>query len=284
MLSCNRNAAPDLLLNRASPLQMMSPLLAFLRRLPPVRALRRRRFERVFRTATNTHLFDGEYPSFAAAAAAAPSTRPSGYNNSAGAAMYRDRLDREFPEDRPLAEALVALQPQSVLDFGGHIGVTWYAMQRPLGGRLATVPWTVVDLPAIVAQGKALAVARRAPVQFHDSLDGAEADVFLASGVLQYVEDELPTLLRRLRRLPRAVVLHKTPLTDGTPFITLNAIGTAFCPYVVRGRDAVIRDMAQLGYALDRTWTADQFTCVPWDRLDLAVRGYTGAVFLRQVA
>jgi putative methyltransferase (TIGR04325 family) len=260
---------------------MTTPLLAFLRRLPPVRAVRRHRFERVFKFSKNTHLFDGEYASFADAAAAAPATKPAGYNSQSGAAMYRDRLDRDFPEDRPLAAALDALQPQSVLDFGGHVGITWYAMQRVLGDRMASVTWTVVELPVIVAEGRALAKARGAPVLFNDSLDEQEADVFLASGVLQYVEDDLPTLLQRLRRLPRAVVLHKTPLTDGKPFITLNAIGTAFCPYGVRGRAHTIEEMARLGYRLDQSWRAEQFACVPWDRLDLAVYGYTGAVFLR---
>jgi putative methyltransferase (TIGR04325 family) len=257
-------------------------ILDAIRQLPVVRAYRRRRFSRVFATETNTHLFDGDFRDFAAAIASAPTTRPAGYDHPAAAEMYRNRLDRLFPEDLPLVEVLRSLAPLGpIVDFGGHIGLSYYALREPLQPLLDTIDWTVVDVAAVASEGERLAAERGRPLRFRTSLDGLDADIVLASGVLQYVEEPLDQLLRRMRRLPRAVVLHKTPLTDRRPYVTLNAIGTAYCPYAVRGRHELFAAVQALGYRVVQEWRSPELSCIPFDRPDLAVRGYTGALFVR---
>lgn len=126
-------------------------------RLPPVEAVLRRRFDRRFENNTGSNLFRGVFDTFEAAERAAPANRPRGYDNDASAALYAERTRRLYATDYPVLfwlQQLVGEGRRHVFDLGGHVGVSYYAYRRVL----AFPPgfsWTVHDVPAVMARGRA---------------------------------------------------------------------------------------------------------------------------------
>lgn len=250
----------------------------------PARTLFAARYERRFAHAIHENLFRGVYDSFDEAVRSAPSTKPIGYDQPGPAAMYEERLERVFPADYPVLFWLSRILPncRKVFDFGGHVGVAYYAYQRYL-----TFPeglqWTVCDVPAVVAAGQALSRERGASgVHFTSRFEAAEgADLFFASGSLQYIEEPLAAQLSRLANPPRELVVNLLPLTDGPRFATLQNIGPAFCPYAVFNRQKWIEDLQALGYRVVDRWDNAEKSCwIPAHR-ERSLSSYAG-LYLRR--
>src|SRR5690606_15433685 len=181
----------------------MSNRIEKLRQLPVVKNLLEERYRRYFQAATECHLFRGVYASFADAAASIPVHRRSGYDQPEPASMYQDELGELRPTDYPVLFWLDRLLPAttSLVDFGGHVGVKYYAFSKYL-----SIPesysWTVCDVPAVAAAGAELATREGAPIKFVSSLRDAGAhDILFCSGSLQYLGSSLAgtTAARRAR-------------------------------------------------------------------------------------
>lgn len=253
----------------------------------PALAWRRRRYDRLFESATDMALWRGAYASFAEAAAAAPRTRPLGYDNPAPAQMYRGAyLERVFPRDYPVLfwlRRLMAAGASDVFDFGGHVGTKFYAYRRylehPLGLR-----WTVYDVPAVRQAGAALAAQRgdAQALRFADSPAAASGcDVLLAIGSLQYVETTLGSLLRDLPQRPAHVLVNEFTAYPGRSVVTLQSVGTAFCPYKFVNRDEFVQDVLAAGYALVDSWSNPEKSCrVPFEP-GLVIEAQQGFYFRR---
>ena len=224
----------------------------------------------------------GVFSSFAEAEQSAPRTKPLGYEDAASADWYLQKLTGVQLEDYPavywLREAFV--DGRSLLEIGGHIGVAYYGFSRilryPPGLR-----WTIFDVPSIVAAGRALADERqRVDVHFIADLGEAPpADILLAAGALQYLEHTtLVPVLKRLPRLPRHVIVNVTPVYDGPSFVTLQNIGSAYCPYRVFNRAEFIGALENLGYQLVDSWAKPRSFRVR-GRPERAFEGYSGFYF-----
>lgn len=227
--------------------------------LPPLIWIRQNSYERQFRANRDSNLFRGIYSTFEAAAAAAPSTKPLGYDNAASAALYSSRfalLAHDYPALYWVASALT--RNRNVLDLGGHIGIKYYAFSgvHPMP---ADLRWTVYDVPAVAAQGTEIAAARGAATQLRFTTSFPEAasmaDILLASGSLQYLPQTLWEMLAPLERRPQRLVINTTPVHPLVSFFTLNSIGTAFCPYRVMKESELIDGLAAIGYRLRDRWT-----------------------------
>jgi putative methyltransferase (TIGR04325 family) len=268
-------------------------LVPAVRQLAPVHALLQRRYERRFQTAQGAGCLSGVYGSFAEAAAHAPPGTPVGYQNAdpdAAAALYQERLDRLKPIDYPalfwVREALRTSPPaRRLFDLGGHVGMLYYASQKYLTGDgagaadAAPLRWTVCDVPAVVREGEAIARARgAASLDFttdRRDLDGA--DVLLASGSLQYIEEPLPDLLASLARPPRHLVINQTPTHAEREFYTLQNIGVAICAYRIAARGGLSAALARLGYETVDYWEdPTRHTPVPYhpEASPVAYSGY----------
>ncbi len=232
-------------------------LRAAAERLGPARALLRGRYERRFRTARGAGALCGAYASFAEAARAAPAGAALGYDRVEAGGLYRDLLDDVAPKDYPalfwLRDALGGAR--TVFDLGGHVGVSYYAFRRYLPYP-AGLRWVVCDVPAVVAEGVAMAAARGAPgLAFTtDPAEASGADVLFAAGSLQYMERPLEALVAGLARRPRHVLINQTPTHAGGGFVTLQNIGVAFCAYRVAAAGALPDALGRLGYALVDQW------------------------------
>jgi putative methyltransferase (TIGR04325 family) len=229
----------------------------------------------------------GVYKSFAEARAAI-GAHTIGYDSTAGAALYRERLDVVQPEDYPLLfwMSKFALGLDRVFDFGGHIGLHYYAMapKLDLPGR---VIWLVSDVPAVIAEGRALARARSCDaLRFETGMSGADgADLLLSSGALQYLEGlTLVRALRGFRKRPRYVLLNKLPVREAEGFVTVQDTWAMKNPYTIFSRAELTGGLEALGYRLRDEWTNPGVTCLIWRRPDLSVRSYSGFCFERESA
>jgi putative methyltransferase (TIGR04325 family) len=239
-------------------------LLQSFKEVPGVVALRRRRYERFFATATDANLFRGVYRDFAEAEATAPHTKDLGYDHPEPAAMYRERAEHLHPSDYPVLFWLLkhGQQVKRVFDFGGHVGVSFYAYQHYLSFP-SELKWTVCDVPAVVEAGAVFAHERGAKqLQFTTNRnDGSGADLWLANGSLQYLEEPLHRLLSALQERPKRVIANMLPVAEGESFVTLQNIGTAFCPYRIHHRASVIEGVCALGYRLVDSWVNPEKSC-----------------------
>ncbi|MCO5090976.1 methyltransferase, TIGR04325 family [Bosea sp. (in: a-proteobacteria)] len=143
---------------------------------------------------------------------------------------------------------------RTVTDFGGHVGVKYYAY----GAYLAypeDLIWQVVDVPAVCRQGVGQRPAWASALSFHRTLgETVPCDLLLCSGSLQYADLSLPQVVAELAGFPRSVIVNKVALARSGGFFTLESFGRGRMPYRVLGENELddIRD--SLGYALQARW------------------------------
>lgn len=116
----------------------------------------------------------------------------------------------------------------SLVDIGGSLGVTYFQTRRFLAP-FATRRWAIVDLPEVVACGRASFASDE--LSFHDSIAEARAAsgarVALLSGVLQYVPEVDALLAEVARQKFDWILVDRTPLLDAPRSrITLQAVAS----------------------------------------------------------
>lgn len=234
----------------------LSRLGAKLDGLWPMPALARRFYAREFAGNADRNLFRGRYGSFAEAQADAPESRPLGYDNEASTNLYSERIrPHDYPALYWIRQAIDA-GAREVFDLGGHTGVKFFAYRR-LGALPATLRWMVCEVPAVAEAGRRRAAEEGVAEQLRFTTDRsalASADVFYASGAVQYIEESPGALLQRTGLRPRWIVLNTAAIHPTTSFITLNSIGTAFCPYRVQSRHELVAELEALGYRRRDEW------------------------------
>jgi putative methyltransferase (TIGR04325 family) len=229
---------------------------AALRELPVLKPLFRWRYRQAFRSQRGTDAWLGDFPSFSAAADAAPTTSPTGYATVDSAAMYDYMMARPSMRDYSVLFWLerVLSSVASVFDVGGHVGIKYYAFRDFLETG-ATLQWTVCDVPPVVAAGKArareLGATRLAFTTDFD--DAAGSDVLLALGSLQYIEEPLAARLSRLPKRPPHIIVNQLPTAD-REVLTLQNIGIAYCPYRIERRGDLPSSLTPLGYEVVDSW------------------------------
>ncbi|HWA70720.1 MAG TPA: TIGR04325 family methyltransferase [Polyangiaceae bacterium] len=254
--------------------------------LPLVKNLYAARFERAF--ARNwVGAFRGIYRDFAEARASAPDTKPLGYDHDGPAAMYTERFDRIVPADYPVVFWLdYALRngAREVFDLGGHVGLLFYGFRKYLSYP-ASFRWNVLDVATVVRAGTELAQLKGVAetLTFTEQFqDAANADLLLASGSLQYIESpSFAESVGSLAKKPQYILINKTPLTEKEPFVTLQNIGTAFCPYLIFNARSFIESIEALGYRLRDRWENADVSCRLPLNPERNIDRYTGLFFER---
>jgi putative methyltransferase (TIGR04325 family) len=202
--------------------------------------------------------FSGAYASHAQALSAPATGRVAGYNHDQVAEVSFEKMCQVMVWDYPVLFWLERLLPEvdRLVDAGGHMGTKFRAF-RPLLPIDGKVDWVVYDLPAIVRAGRARAMQEGLDgLAFTDDLATvASADLFLASGLLQYLDVSLSELLGRLPSLPRHLIINKLAVREGEMVVTLERIGTAMVPYQIRNRQGFMAELDGLGYRVVDSWT-----------------------------
>ena len=259
-------------------------LIRSARKFPAFESFLRARYEHEFATTRNANLFRGIFATAAEAAASAPSGLALGYDHPDPAALYRERLVQVYPTDYPVLFWLKSIlgEVRTVFDLGGHVGVARYSYERYLDFPDG-LQWQVCDVPAVVEAGAKLALERGVSgLTFTtDRGNASAADLYHAAGVLQYLEEPLADMLAGLAHKPHHVLINLCAFTDQEPFVTLQNIGTAFCPYVVHRKADVFAGLDRLGYRLVDEWTNPGKSCSLPLEAGRSVPHYVGAYFLR---
>jgi putative methyltransferase (TIGR04325 family) len=174
---------------------------------------------------------------------------------------------------------------RTLLDVGGYVGHIF----RQYDGYLAfprDFRWTIFDVPQITAAGRKLAAREGLTgLDFTDAIDArADLDILFAAGSLQYMrENYLRDVLAVRPRLPRHVIVQRTPLHAQKSFATIQSIvararGVSFCPYMVSHRGRFIEGLAGLGYRLVDSWEKERSLDVPFHP-ECHVGSYSGLYF-----
>tara|TARA_Y100000780_G_scaffold232581_1_gene267384 strand:- start:78875 stop:79660 length:786 start_codon:yes stop_codon:yes gene_type:complete len=257
-------------------------VVANVKNFPILLQLRRTRFEYHFRNDCNVNYFRGVYPSFKHALQDAPNTKRHGYDNAPAARMYKERTERVYSTDYPVLYWLTKFQSriQTVFDFGGHIGVHFYSYQKYFSFSNLT-SWTVCEVPAVIDEARKFPLYEKGTIlNFVTDVSNSDGyDLFLANGSLQYLEWELHEKLRRLNRLPKFLIVNMLPLHKNTRTITLQSIGTSFCPYLLRKRSEFISGLEGLGYELLDEWNNEEKSCAIAFETERSLDHYKGMTF-----
>ena len=257
-------------------------LCKFLKNLPGIIQLRRYRYLREFRHARWANLFDGIYPDFATALKHIPQTKKLGYDHAEPAKMYSERTSRIYPTDYPVLYWLSQIMKPNmkVFDLGGHVGVSYYAYKKYLE-TLDNAIWQVCDVPAVVEAGKQLASQKKASsLSFTTDTNEADgSDILLASGSLQYLDYNISDLLAGLEHKPSYLIINLLPLHPEKEFVTIQNIGTAFCPYRVFQQKEFIRSLTDTDYDLIDKWENAEKKCELPFHSSFSVKPYQGFYF-----
>jgi putative methyltransferase (TIGR04325 family) len=228
--------------------------------------------------------YRGVYLSFEEARAAMPRNMRLGYDHEEIAGIYESYANVVLASDYPAILCLQeALQRGSrVFDFGGNVGISFYAWQKYLNYP-RDIQWVVCDLLSVIQRGERLAFQRQEKrVSFTTQFEDADGfDFLLMSGCLQYVEPRAHELLGRLKDLPQHIVVNRIPLHDSRECVTLQNIQWMASPYHVFHRERFISEMQNLGYSLVDAWVDAQLDCwIPFYP-EYSVSGYSGLYFRR---
>ncbi|MGO4390233.1 methyltransferase, TIGR04325 family [Variovorax sp. M-6] len=233
---------------------------------PLVRPVRVRWQRELFLSSEGAGAYYGVFGSFADARAWLP--RSKEFDHAPLAAHYIEvRCRMVFPYDYPVMlwlERAFQGGAARVLDFGGSVGVHYYAYRRYIA-MPATLAWRVVELPTMVSIGRSLAAANAATaLSFTEDLPqavvAADSDIWLSAGAIHYMEDARPALLlERCAVRPKHILLNKLPLYGGEDFVTSQNIGDgSFAPLHVFNRRRFIRDIEEVGYTLWDSWAVPE--------------------------
>jgi putative methyltransferase (TIGR04325 family) len=210
--------------------------------------------------------FRGAYATREQAIASVRPGKLVGYDNDAVVNISLDEMSKIALLDYPVLYWLKCINPTCILDAGGHVGTKFRAFRTHLDLD-NNIIWVVYDVPAVVRAGQAFAERDHLQrLSFIDDLSKApNADVLLASGLLQYLDIPFSDLLKQLPTLPRHLVLNKVATRDGPTVVTLENFGCAEVPYQIRNREEFETSLLSLGYEIVDQWSIPNFShTIPW--------------------
>jgi putative methyltransferase (TIGR04325 family) len=255
--------------------------------LPGLRHGRQFFYDRAFlRASAEDRMFRGVFQTSEEAQASAPAGRRGGYDHPESADFGRKWEQRLYPTDYPLMfwlQSALHDGARSIVDFGGNIGVKFYAYRRYIEFP-ADLRWQVIELPAIAEAGRQRAAEQGIEdmLSFLTELRQVQgADLLFASGSLQYLSVGVADLLRTMPELPQRVVVNATPVHPNKTYYTLNSIGHAYCAYRITGEPEILDGMQALGYTLRDRWKHPDKDCrIAFDR-EHSLHHYCGFAFMR---
>ncbi len=231
----------------------------FLANFPMVRSIRSRVYRERFFRADGGGMFCGRFESVEEARSPLASGLASTYANPSlihlNEELFREVHSFDWPVLFHLQKFVRELSADSLIDFGGHLGVKFTAfrdhLDLPEGFR-----WQVVETPPMVAAGREIARSRGLPdLSFVESfVDADPAKILLCSGVLQYTVGTLDEMLESSGLRPDVVIINKLPISKDGGFFTLENFGAVKLPYRIFDAHAHQRMCERLGYRRSCCW------------------------------
>jgi putative methyltransferase (TIGR04325 family) len=262
-------------------------MIQTLKQNPLILMMRKKIYDNKFANYSNVHLFRGAFDNFEQAIASAPKTKPTGYDNHDSAKLYKERIQKLYSTDYPILFWMEKLKNNitSVFDFGGHIGIHYYAYPTVLD--FSNIKeWTVCDVESVCEEGRSYASSHshKSKLNFVTEISAYEAqDLFLAKGSLQYLEWELHDKLSEIKNKPKYLIINTTPMHPTLRTITVNNIGTSFCPYHIRIEKDFFQGLKNIGYDVVDIWSNDEKACNIAFEPNRSINYYRGAILKLQI-
>jgi putative methyltransferase (TIGR04325 family) len=262
-----------LLLHGVTGLNSLTRLLTFAR---DVRGAFR------YRGSFFTNLYRGVYSSYAEATQAIPLQALAGFEHDIVIKFFEgdegEWKNHDYPAAFWLREALKT--ENSVFDLGGGWGQSFYAYADYLDFP-RDFSWLVYDLRSFTDRGRKVA-ARRAEsrLRFTEAMvDASGCGIILTGGTLQYMNDDLATVLDCLNNKPRHIIVHRVPLSDGPQFFTVQRMVYSYAVNKVMNREQFIKSIRDRGYELRDCWAQSRALKVMFHPERL-VSEYSGLYFV----
>lgn len=187
------------------------------------------------------------------------------------------------PSDYPALVHFAAIGSGRAFEFGSSVGNVYYLYRRLSRGW--SWEWTGYDLPDVVRSGRDIARERgEKDLAFTTDLAaGRGCDVVLFSGSLHYWEDSIAEFFRRLGSLPPHVIVNRSPLRrrGANVVVIQRERGSYAFPCLVRSREGLTAEFADLGYELVDDWTEPGLSYVMPLLPEYSVPAYSGFYFRR---
>jgi len=199
----------------------------------------------------------GTFPSIEAASASAARYIPASHDHPKQMSLHANFAEVTRESDYPVLFFLspIASELRSVFDLGGSVGNLFFQLDRHLHFSRELV-WTVHDLS--FKREAMLEFARRKNedrLRFSDQLLSASGvDLFIVAGAIHFFEPNLADLLKRLERLPKHVIVNRSPFSDMEDIITVHDGGLWVNPCKLHSVSRLCSAMGELGYELVASW------------------------------
>jgi putative methyltransferase (TIGR04325 family) len=205
--------------------------------------------------------FRGTFSSLEEARACAARYIPASHEHPRQIALHAEFADVTRESDYPVLFFLcpIASELRTVFDLGGSIGNLFFQLDRYLNFSDELV-WTVHDLPfkrkAMYDFAKNKGERR---ISFTDEFSSASGvDLFIVVGAIHFFEPKLADLLYQLGRLPKHVIVNRSPFSEGKDIITVHDGGLWVNPCKLHSVEKLCSGMRNLGYELVASWPVNE--------------------------
>ncbi len=208
--------------------------------------------------------YRGIYQSFEQARKSIPATAQD-YDNANRISSEYKTQERKVTEcsfrnhDYPLLFWLskVLNKATGVIELGGSIGQFYYSAKR-LVDFPENFQWQIAELPEAVSLGTELAHGcNEKQLSFIDSgqiANSAPANIFISSGAIQYINQNLVDILVSLPSMPEYILIHDLPVHSKQSFWTTQRLEYCEVAYHVYFLDKFLEDLKKLGFELIAQW------------------------------
>ncbi|WP_426609743.1 methyltransferase, TIGR04325 family [Bradyrhizobium sp. McL0616] len=201
--------------------------------------------------------FHGTFPSIEAASACAVRYVPESHDHPKQMSLHSEFAQVTRESDYPVLFFLapIASELRSVFDLGGSVGNLFFQLDRHLH-LSSDLVWTVHDLPfkrnAMVEFARSRDEGR---LRFSDEFSSASGvDLFIVAGAIHFFEPTLGTLLARLDRFPKHVIINRSPFSNLDDIVAVHDGKLWVNPCKLHGIDKFCSAMRGLGYELVASW------------------------------
>ena len=195
----------------------------------------------------------------------------------------REKLSsHDYPVAFWLDKLINHLGQESLVDFGGSVGVSYYAMKKYMI-LPENLSWIVCELREVVERGLQISAQRGdTQLQFTSDLSVIHrAPIFMASGSLHYLETPLYDLLAQREGAPNYLILNKLPLSAVKSFVTIESAGNGLYPCRVQLESSFLAGIESLGYRLVDRWKCLEHNMQVALKPELSFKNFDGFFFSR---
>jgi putative methyltransferase (TIGR04325 family) len=205
--------------------------------------------------------FHGRFQSIEDARICAARYVPASHEHPKQVTLHAEFAEVTRESDYPVLFFLypIASELRTVFDLGGSIGNLFFQLDRYLNLANELV-WTVHDLP--FKREPMVEFARKKGerrLSFSDEFSSASGvDLFIVVGAIHFFEPTLAELLRQLDRLPRHVIVNRSPFSNSGDIVTVHDGGLWVNPCKLHSVEKLCDGMRDLGYDLIASWPVNE--------------------------